>query len=190
GSLTAESTWTGGTTLTSEQDYVPDQTNTSGDNSAGTQLDTATADGNGNITTTSYDPNGNPVSTTAPDGVGVQPGTTTQASTSLNQPSCTTTVTASQTCQQVGGPTPVAPGGVITPPSSAPPQGETWSLYDTDGNQLYTTTGVYEPGSPTAAYSRSTYQLFKNNTVTLGGTTISCTNNTPPSLLLPCATIN
>ncbi len=44
GSLAAQSQWTG-TTLNSEQDMVPDQTITSGDNSAGTQLATASADG-------------------------------------------------------------------------------------------------------------------------------------------------
>ena len=65
----------------------------------------------------------------------------------------------------------------------------TYTLYDTDGNALYTTTGVYEPGATTAAYSRTTYQLFKNNSVTLSGTAISCTT-TPPSVSLPCATIN
>ncbi len=44
-------------------------------------------------------------------------------------------------CTQDPGPPPVAPGGVITPPSSAPPLGLTYTLYDTDGNELYTTTG-------------------------------------------------
>src|SRR6185437_4741954 len=58
-----------------------------------------------------------------------------------------------------------------------------------DGNALYTTTGVYEPGSSAAAYTQTTYQLFKNNTITLAGTHISCTT-TPPSASLPCATIN
>jgi YD repeat-containing protein len=62
-------------------------------------------------------------------------------------------------------------------------------LYDTDGNELYSTTGVYQPGSSTASYSQTTYQLFKGNSVTLNGTNITCAN-TPPSLSLPCATIN
>jgi YD repeat-containing protein len=133
GTLTATSQWTGGTTLTSEKDYVPDQAITDGDNSAGTQLNTATADGNGNITTTSYDSNGNGVTFTAPDGIGSQEGTTTQDSTPLGDPDCVSAVTASQTCRQASGPNPVAPGAVITPPSSAPPEGETWTLYDTYG---------------------------------------------------------
>jgi YD repeat-containing protein len=190
GTLAAQSSWNGaiGTTLASEQDYVPEQSGTGP--SAGTQLDVATADGNCNITTTtSYDNNGNPVNTTAPDGEGTQTATTTQQSTSLDQADCSSTATASSTCSQAAGPSPVAPGGAITPPSSAPPQGVTWTLYDTYGNELYSTTGVYEPGSSTAAYFQTTYQLFKGNTVTLGGTNITCTA-TPPSPSLPCATIN
>ena len=187
GTLAAQSAWTG-TTLTSEQDYVPDQTSAPGDNSAGTQLDTATTDGNGNITTTSYDTNGNPTSTTAPDGVGTQIATTTQQSTVLDQPDCISDPAAAGSCTS-GAPPTVTPGGTITPPPSAPPLGVTWALYDTDGNELYTTAGVYEPGNSTAAYARTTYQLFKNNTITLGGTHISCTT-TPPLSSLPCATIN
>jgi YD repeat-containing protein len=49
---------------------------------------------------------------------------------------------------------------------------------------------VYEPGSQTATYSQTTYQLFKNNTITLNGTAIACSNNNPPSATLPCATIS
>lgn len=81
------------------------------------------------------------------------------------------------------------PGGVITPPPTVPPQGVTWTLYDTDGNELYSTTGVYEPGSNTAAYSQTSYQLFKGNSITLGGHDITCAAN-PPSQSLPCATID
>ena len=51
-------------------------------------------------------------------------------------------------------PAPVAPGGVITPPSSAPPLGVTYTLYDTDGNELYYTTGVYQPGGSSAVVLR------------------------------------
>ena len=55
GTLAAKSVWNGavGSTLALEQDYVPDQTITSGDTSAGTQLDVAAADGDGNLTTSS-----------------------------------------------------------------------------------------------------------------------------------------
>ena len=78
---------------------------------------------------------------------------------------------------------------MITPPPSAPPQGVTYTLYDTGGNALYTTTGVFEPGSSSAAYQRTTYTLYQGNSVTLGSTTITCTA-TPPSPSLPCAQIN
>src|SRR6185437_9962104 len=102
---------------------------------------------------------------------------------------CSSDQSASSTCSSSGGPATVTPGGVITPPAATPPEGVTWTLYDTYGNELYSTTGVYEPGNNTAAYSQTTYQLFKNNTITLGGNHISCIV-TPPSASLPCATIN
>ena len=54
---------------------------------------------------------------------------------------------------------------------------------------MYSTTGVYQPGSSTASYLKTTYSLFTGNSVTLSGTNISCTA-TPPSPSLPCATIN
>ena len=188
GTLAAQAAWTG-TTLTSEQDYLPDQAVTNGDTSSGTQLVTTSADGNGNITTTTYDTSGNPVTTTAPDGVDPQPTQTTQQYTSLNQPDCTSAVITASTCPNSPGPAPVLPGGTITPPSSVPPLGITWTLYDTYGNQLWTTTGVYPPNGTTASYAQTTYQLFKGNSITLGSTNITC-NATPPSASLPCATIN
>jgi RHS repeat-associated protein len=109
----------------------------------------------------------------------------------LQETDCTGTdqAAAADTCNNgASPPVSVAPGGAITPPSSAPPLGDTYSLYDTDGNQLYATAGVYSP-TGTYEYSRTTYQLFKGNTVTLNSTNISCTN-TPPISDLPCATIN
>ena len=78
---------------------------------------------------------------------------------------------------------------MITPPSSAPPRGLTYTLYDTDGNDLYTTTGVYEPGSNIAAYLQTSYQLFNGNSVTLNGVNITC-DHSAPSMSLPCATID
>ena len=179
GTLAAESRWTG-TTLTSEQDYGP-YTAASG-TSGGTLLDAWTTDGDGNQTSNTYDSAGNITSTTDPLG-----NQTTQVSTSLDQASCDTTAEASSSCSS--GPAPVSPGGTITPPSSAPPNGTSYTLYDTDGNQLYTTTGVYQPGASSASYLKTTYSLYKNNSVTLSGTSISCTT-TPPSQSLPCATIN
>jgi RHS repeat-associated protein len=188
-SLAAESSWTG-STLTSEQDYVPDQSTASGDNSAGTQLDTASADGDGNLTTTSYTTAGTPATVTAPDGEGTQDAQTTQHSTVLNLPDCTQAVIATATCASAPNPAPsVSPAGAITPPSSIPPFGITWIQRDTDGNELWSTTGVYEPGAGTAAYADTTYQLFNGNSVTLNGTSISCAA-TAPAPTLACATID
>jgi RHS repeat-associated protein len=189
GTLAAQSAYTGAT-LTSETDNIPDTT--AGGTSGGTLLDTTTADGNGNITTTSYDPAGNITTTVAPDGIGNQTATTTDWSTALDSTSCDTTAQAAATCSaSQTGPTPVTPGGVITPPASAPPQGVTWTLYDKNGNQLYATTGVYEPGATIAAYQQTTYQLFTGNSVTLPGTSASITCTTaPPAPSLPCAKIN
>jgi YD repeat-containing protein len=149
GALAAESVWTG-SALTSQQDYAPDTT--AGGTSGGTLLDTSASDGNGNTTTQTFDPAGNLVTQTSPTGVSTQTATTSQWSTALDQPSCTATAQAASPCSSTQtGPTPVAPGGVITPASSAPPQGVTYTLYDTDGNVLYSTTRVFEPGSNTGA---------------------------------------
>ena len=182
GTLAAQSEWTG-STLVSEKDYGP--ATTAGGTSGGTLLDTWTANGNGGITTYTYDTAGNTTSTTDPGG-----NQTTQASTTLDNASCTATAQAASACStSQTGPSPVAPGGVITPPSMAPPQGVTYTLYDTHGNALYSTTGVYQPGSSTASYLKTTYSLYKGNSITLGSTGISCTT-APPSNSLPCATIN
>jgi RHS repeat-associated protein len=186
GTLAAESGWTG-SVLTSEQDYGPDTT--VGGTSGGTLLDSWTTDGDGNDTTTTYDAAGNPVTTTSPDGVSNQTAMTTQQSTSLNQADCASDAMATSTCSASAGPSPVTPGGVISPPSSIPPQGITWTLYDTRGNQLWTATGVYPPGGGSASYARTTYQLFQGNSITLNSTNITC-NASPPSPSLPCATIN
>jgi RHS repeat-associated protein len=195
GTLAAQADWTGatGATLTSENDSVPDTTPPGNTNPAGGSLqDTSVTDGDGETTTTSYDADGSPVSSTAPDGVGSQDGTTTDTYTvALQDTSCSGTADASSTdtCNDgASPPSAVAPGGVITPPSSAPPLGVTYTLNDTDGNELYSTTGVYSP-SGTYEYAQTTYQLFKGNSITLNGTDITCAY-TPPSVSLPCATIN
>jgi RHS repeat-associated protein len=187
GALAAQSQWTNGTTLTSETDNNPDLA--AGGTSGGTLLNTSTTDGNGITTTYAYNSNGDPTQTTGPSADG-QPATITDAYTSAGWQSCSATAEALTGCSPTAaGPTPVAPGGTITPPASAPPAGVTWTLYDTNGNELYTTTGVYQPGASTASYQRTTYQLFKGNTITLNGTAISC-NAAPPSVSLPCATID
>jgi RHS repeat-associated protein len=186
GSLTGTAGYSGGSAPTAAKTFVPNQSATG--TSAGTQLDTATEDGNGNITTYAYNANGYATDTTQPDGVGSQSVAVTRTITALDGVSCSSSFADPSTCSLTSGPSPVAPGGVITPPS-APPAGATWVLYDTDGNELYVSTSVYEPGSSTAAYVQTSYQLFASNTITLGGTHISCAH-TPPSASLPCAAIN
>ena len=183
GTLAAQTDWTGGTTRTSETVNLPDTT-------SGTLNDTATFDGNGNQTTyQNPDADGNPTKTTAPDGTGQETPTYQDYTSALQDESCATDAEA--TTGACTGPTPVSPGGVISPPSSAPPLGVTDTLYDTDGNELYTTTGVYQPGASSASYQQITYQLFNGNSVTLPGTStaISCTTSAP-SRSLPCATID
>jgi RHS repeat-associated protein len=186
GALGAQSQWSGaiGSTLVSNASYGPNLT-------TGTLLDMWSTNGDVSSsgapeeTSYTYDSSGNETSETNPLGE-----TTTTWSTSLDEPSCDATATATSNCSSsLQGPAPVTPGGTITPPSSAPPEGVTYTLYDTYGNALYTTTGVYEPGAQTAAYLRTNYTLYKGNTITLNSTQISCTA-TPPSPSLACATIN
>jgi RHS repeat-associated protein len=180
--LTAQSAWTG-STLNSEQDFGPALA--AGGTSGGTLLNAWTADGNAKITTYSYDSAGNTTSATDPQGA-----QTTGWSTALDEPRCDGTAQAANACSaSQTGPAPVAPGGVITPPSSAPPAGVTYTLYDTNGSQLWTDTGVYQPGVSTASYQQVSYTLYRGNSVTLNGSTITCTT-VPPSVSLPCATIN
>jgi RHS repeat-associated protein len=187
GVLAAQSNWTG-TTLTSEQDDIRNVT--AGGAIGGTLLDTASTDGNGNTTSFTYDANGNTTSTTAPDGVGSQTGTTTAQFTALGKDSCSGTAQASTPCSaSQTGPAPVAPGGAIPVPSSAPPAGVTYHQFDTSGHELYSSSGVYPPGSSTVSSVQTDYTLYKGNSVTLNGNAITC-NTTPPSASLPCATID
>jgi YD repeat-containing protein len=189
------SAYTSGGTVTApaERDFGPDL-------SYGTLLNKWTSDENGNQTNLSYDGNGNVTSTQDPLGN----TNTSSYDANTNTLVCSATAMASTNCAGASPPASVPAGGIITPPSSAPPQGVDYSLVDHDGNTLYTTTGVYEPGSSSAfqssaAYVRTTYTLFKGNSVTLrawgpgqsgfSSQTVSCTN-TPPSQTLPCATVD
>ena len=186
GTLAADSKWTG-STLTSEQDYGPNTT--AGGTSGGTLLDAWTTDGDGNATSYAYNAAGDQTALTEPGPDGL--GTISNSYTSQSQANCAANAEAgsSAACTQNAGPAPVSPGGTVTPPSSAPPEGLTYTLYDTNGNELYSTVGAYGPGASSAAYLRTTYQLFNGNTVTLGGSIVSCTSKAP-SPSLPCATIN
>jgi RHS repeat-associated protein len=194
GTLAAEADWTGatGNSLAAERDSTPDTTAASSSNpSGGTLLDATSTDGDGNTTSYSYNASGNVTAATSPGAAG-GPATTTSAYTSaLQDVSCDGAAAAASTanCSEDTGPAAVAPGGVITPPSAAPPLGLTYALYDTDGNELYQTTAVYQPGASAASYLQTTYSLFRGNSVTLGSTNITCTT-TPPAQSLPCATIN
>jgi trimeric autotransporter adhesin len=194
GTLTAQADWTGATggTLASEQDISPDvMAASSGNPSGGTLLDNTSTDGDGNSTSYSYNSYGNATATTSPGTNGSLATTTSAYTGALQDISCDGTAEASSSanCSENAGPAAVAPGGVITPPSSSPSLGLTYAQYDTDGNELYKTTGVYQPGASTASYLQTTYSLFKGNSVTLGSTNITCTT-TPPAPSLPCATID
>jgi RHS repeat-associated protein len=198
GLLGAQSVWSGtvGSSLESEEDYGPNLSRSG--STGGTLLDAWSTNGDVSSggapeeTGYTYDSEGNQTSEVDPLGE-----TTTNWSTSLDEPSCDGSATAvsPNICgllanghQGLEGPAPVAPGGKISPPS-APPEGVTYTEYDTYGNALYTTTGVYEPGATTASYSQTTYTLYNGNYVTLNGTKDPCTA-TAPSPSLPCAEVN
>ena len=181
GVLTAETALNGSTAQ--ETDYGPALTAAGA--VAGTLLNSWETDAAGNETSYTYDSVGNPTSVTDP-----MSNTTTTASTSLSAVSCSADATAASPCSaSQTGPPPVAPGIAITPPSSAPPSGVSYSLYDTSGHELYETTGVYPAGSSTASSVQTTYTLYRGNSVTLNGTNITCAA-TPPSPSLPCAEID
>jgi YD repeat-containing protein len=138
-----------------------------------------------NVTTAAYDDDGNQTSTTSALG-----NTTTSSYNSFNEQTCVAQPLAANPCSSLSPPAAITAGtATITPPSSAPPPYVTYTEYDTDGNEIYQTTGDYAPGSDTASQSRTTYDLYNGQSVTLDSVDDSCTN-TAPSSELPCATIN
>jgi len=146
---------------------------------------TQTTDPNSNVTSNTYDANGNVLTST--DGLG---NTSTYAYNSFNEQTCATEPLAASACSSLSPPTAITAGtSTITPPSSVPPKYVTYSEYDTKGNLIYQTTGDYAPGSSTASQSRTTYNLYNGQSVTLGATVDSCTTGAP-STELACATIN
>ena len=190
GALTAETNWSGGVgnTLISGDDYGPNLAN--GTLEAAWTANGAQVGGADLVEDYSaYDSMGNPVSGTELNSTGNVAFSAQY--TSLDTPECLTRESASSSasCAATPGPTPVAPGHAITPPSSAPPAGQSWSLYDTDGDLLYTVAGVYAPGASSTSTLRTSYSLYNGNTVTLNGSTISCAASAP-TVTLPCATIN
>ena len=73
---------------------------------------------------------------------------------------------------------------------SAPPKYVTYSLYDTGGNPIWTTTGDYNPGdrAQRASHARATSSTPASRSRS-DEHTISCAAS-PPSTSLPCATID
>jgi RHS repeat-associated protein len=181
GTLAGTTTWNG--TSPSENDFGPDVT--AAGNAGGTLLPLWTSDGDNNITTDAYDQYGNVASTTDPDG-----DVSTTFTNSAGDATCGADPMAATPCSSSQTGPPVVPAGqAITPPSSAPPADVSYSEYDSDGNDLYDTTAVYQPGSNTPSSVETSYNLYNGNSVTLSGTTITC-NATSPSMSLPCAEVD
>jgi len=145
---------------------------------------TSTLNPDGDVTIDNYDTNGSPVSETNP-----LSNTATYTYNSFNEVTCSALPEAASPCSALSPPAAVTAGGTISPPSSAPPAYVTYTEYDTAGNKIWTTTGVYQPGSSTASYSQTTYDLYNGESVTLGSATDSCTTSAPTTSL-PCATIS
>jgi len=145
----------------------------------------STQDPDANTTASGYDRTGN--LTSSINAVG---SISTSSYNSFNEPTCAAQPLAGLPCSVLSPPSAITAGtSTITPPSSAPPAYVTYTQYDTDGNKIWTTTGAYEPGSSSASYSRTTYDLYNGQSVTLGSDDDSC-SNTAPSGELPCATID
>ena len=149
-----------------------------------TLVDDAVVDPNGNTTSYTYDADGNVTSTTNPLG-----NTTTHSYNSFDESTCATAPLAAAGCSTLSPPAAITGGGTVSPPSSAPPKYASYSLYDTAGNPVWTTTGDYAPGGSTASQSRTSYRLYSGESVTISSTNDSCSAS-PPSTSLPCVTID
>jgi RHS repeat-associated protein len=160
---------------------------------AASLLDQTVTNPDGATMTYAYDSSWNLTSSIGPPTTAAPSGAeTSSAFTSLEQPNCTTTALAAETCasSNVSPPSTTPPGEPISAPSSTTPLGVNYTEYDTNGNELWSSTGVYEPGATSAMYEITTYQLFSGNTLKLGSdATIQCTA-TPPLPSLPCATVD
>jgi RHS repeat-associated protein len=152
---------------------------------ASTLLDDSITDANNNTTTSTYNSNGDLLTKTNPLGK-----TWTYSYNSFDEQTCATEPLSANPCSALSPPSAITAGtSTITPPSSAAPKYATYAEYDTAANKIYQTTGDYAPGSGSASQSRTSYQLYNGQSVTLGGTNDSC-SNTAPSTELPCATID
>ena len=156
--------------------YRPDPT---------TMQDDTIVDPNGNETDYTYNSSGELTSKTNALGA-----TWSYSYNSFDEPTCATLPLAANQCAALSPPSAITAGSTpITPPSSAPPKYVSYSEYDTNGNLIWTTTGDYNPGGSSASQSRTSYQLYNGQSITLGGTNDSCTASATNSSL-PCATIN
>ena len=151
-----------------------------------TLLPDAIIDPNGNTTSYSYDGEGNVTSLTNPLGQ-----TSTSSFNSFDEPICTAAPLAASGCASLSPPSAITAGtATITPPASAPPKYVSYRLYDTNGNPIWRTAGDYNPGSVAArANHEPATTSTRGESVTIGGTSDSCTAS-PPANSLPCATIN
>jgi RHS repeat-associated protein len=152
--------------------------------STSTLLPSSMIDPDGGVTSMTYDASGNVLTST--DQLGRE---TTNSYNSFDEPTCATKAMATSVCSSLSPPSAVSPGGTISPPSSTPAPYVTYTLYDTSGNRLWQTQGVYAPGATSTTLVRTAYDLYSGNSVTLSGTTDSCAF-TPPSTTLPCITID
>ena len=131
-----------------------------------TLLDDSVTDPDGDVTTNTFDDNGNLLTTTNALG-----NTTSFSYNSFNERTCLAGPLATNPCSSLSPPSAITAGtATITPPSSAPPAFVTYTEYDTKGNLIYQTTGDYAPGSGTASQSRTIYDLYNGQSVTLGST--------------------
>jgi RHS repeat-associated protein/uncharacterized repeat protein (TIGR02059 family) len=150
-----------------------------------TLLDDTVIDPNDNETDYTYDSNGDLSSKTNQLG-----SIWSYSYNSFDEQTCATLPLATDQCASLSPPAAIPAGSsIISPPSSAPPKDATYSEYDTNGNPIWTTTGDYNPGSNIASQSRTTYQLYSGQSVTVGTNNDSC-NASAPNSSLACATIN
>jgi RHS repeat-associated protein len=150
-----------------------------------TLLPTVITNPDGDVTTNSYDRSGNLLSTTNGNG-----DLRTYAYNAFGEVTCATTPEAASDCGDLTPPAAVPAGeSTLTPPSSTPPAGVTYTQYDTHGNQIWQTTGAYDPGSNTPDHTDTTYRLYNGQSVTSGSTQDACTTSAPAAEL-PCATID
>jgi RHS repeat-associated protein len=151
---------------------------------ASTLLDDSVTDADNHATNYTYDGNGNVLTRT-----NALSKTWSYSYNSFDEVTCATEPLAASHCSALSPPSAITGGGTITPPSSAPPKYVTYDEYDTAGNLIYQTTGDYAPGSGTASQSRTAYDLYNGESVTLGSSNDSCATSAP-STELACASID